>query len=126
MDNYEDKIDNLNGRISKISNQISELQQTQINLMVLKQKIQWDNNKDMLEETIQKIAKVKELLPIAERLEISLTQLALGYCLKNPNVSTIILGASKKEQLKENLGTLSIMDKITDSTIKDINKVLDK
>ena len=55
MDNYEDKIDNLNGRISKISNQISELQQTQINLMVLKQKIQWDNNKDMLEETIQKM-----------------------------------------------------------------------
>ena len=57
MDNYEDKIDNLNGRISKISNQISELQQTQINLMVLKQKIQWDNNKDMLEETIQKMLK---------------------------------------------------------------------
>ena len=57
MDNYIDKIDNLNGRISKISNQISELQQTQINLMVLKQKIQWDNNKDMLEETIQKMLK---------------------------------------------------------------------
>ena len=57
MDNYEDKIDNLNGRISKISNQISELQQTQINLMVLKQKIQWDNNKDMLEETILKMRK---------------------------------------------------------------------
>ena len=57
MDNYEDKIDNLNGRISKISNQISELQQTQINLMVLKQKIQWDNNKDMLEGTIQKMLK---------------------------------------------------------------------
>ena len=57
MDNYEDKIDNPNGRISKISNQISELQQTQINLMVLKQKIQWDNNKDMLEETIQNMLK---------------------------------------------------------------------
>ena len=57
MDNNEDKIDNLNGRISKISNQISELQQTQINLMVLKQKIQWDNNKDMLEETIQNMLK---------------------------------------------------------------------
>tara|TARA_B100000809_G_scaffold47294_1_gene41882 strand:- start:72 stop:278 length:207 start_codon:yes stop_codon:yes gene_type:complete len=57
MDNYEDKIDNLNGRISKISNQISELQQTQINLMVLKQKIQWDNNKDILEETIQNMLK---------------------------------------------------------------------
>ncbi len=87
---------------------------------------EWLKEQFESDETIQKIGKVKELQPIAERLEISLTQLALGYCLKNPNVSTIILGASKKEQLKENLGTLSIMDKITDSTIKDINKVLDK
>ncbi len=87
---------------------------------------EWLKEQFESEETIQKIGKVKELQPIAERLEISLTQLALGYCLKNPNVSTIILGASKKEQLKENLDTLSIMDKITDSTIKDINKVLDK
>ena len=87
---------------------------------------EWLKEQFESEETIQKIGKVKELQPIAERLEISLTQLALGYCLKNPNVSTIILGASKKEQLKENLGTLSIMDKITDNTIKDINKVLDK
>jgi len=87
---------------------------------------EWLKEQFESEETIQKIGKVKELQPIAERLKISLTQLALGYCLKNPNVSTIILGASKKEQIKENLGTLSIMDKITDSTIKDINKVLDK
>jgi aryl-alcohol dehydrogenase-like predicted oxidoreductase len=69
---------------------------------------------------------VKELQLIAERLEISLTQLSLGYCLKNPNVSTIILGATKEEQLEENLTTLNLIDKITDNTIKDINKVLDK
>ena len=87
---------------------------------------EWLKEQFESDETIQKIVKVKELQPIAERLVISLTQLALGYCLKNPNVSTIILGASKKEQLKENLGTLSIVDKITDSTIKDINKVFDK
>ena len=87
---------------------------------------EWLKEQFESEESTQKIGKVKELQPIAERLEISLTQLALGYCLKNPNVSTIILGASKKEQLKENLDTLSIIDKITDSTIKDINKVLDK
>ena len=87
---------------------------------------EWLKEQFESDETIQKIGKVKELQPIAERLDISLTQLVLGYCLKNPNVSTIILGASKKEQLKENLGTLSIIDKITDSTLKDINKVLDK
>ena len=87
---------------------------------------EWIKEKFESEETIQKIGKVKDLEPIAEKLNISLTQLSLGYCLKNPNVSTIILGASKKEQLEENFATLSIMDKITDSTIKDINKVLDK
>jgi aryl-alcohol dehydrogenase-like predicted oxidoreductase len=87
---------------------------------------EWLKEQFESEETIQKIGKVKALEPIAEKLNISLTQLSLGYCLKNTNVSTVILGATKLEQLKENLGTLSIVDKITDSTIKDINKVLDK
>ena len=87
---------------------------------------EWLKEQFESDETIQKIEKVKALEPVAEKLNISLTQLSLGYCLINPNVSTVILGATKLEQLKENLGTLSIMDKITDSTIKDINKVLDK
>ena len=87
---------------------------------------EWLKEQFESDETIQKIGKVKALEPVAEKLNISLTQLSLGYCLINPNVSTVILGATKLEQLKENLGTLSIVDKITDSTIKDINKVLDK
>ena len=78
-----------------------------------------------LKKLFRKIGKVKDLEPIAEKLNISLTQLSLGYCLKNPNVSTIILGASKKEQLEENFATLSIMDMITEKAIKDINKVID-
>ena len=87
---------------------------------------EWLKEQFESDETIQKIEKVKALEPVAEKLNISLTQLSLGYCLISPNVSTVILGATKLEQLKENLGTLSIVDKITDSTIKDINKVLDK
>ena len=87
---------------------------------------EWLKEQFESEETIQKIGKVKALEPIAEKLNISLTQLSLGYCLKNTNVSTVILGATKKKQLEENLTTLSIVDKITDSIIKDINKVLDK
>ena len=87
---------------------------------------EWLKEQFESDETIQKIEKVKALEPVAEKLNISLTQLSLGYCLINPNVSTVILGATKLEQLKENLGTLSIVDKITDSTFKDINKVLDK
>ena len=87
---------------------------------------EWLKEQFESDETIQKIEKVKALEPVAEKLNISLTQLSLGYCLINPNVSTVILGATKLEQLKENLGTLSIINKITASTIKDINKVLDK
>ena len=87
---------------------------------------EWLKEQFESDETIQKIGKVKALEPIAEKLNISLTQLSLGYCLKNTNVSTVILGATKKKQLEENLTTLSIVDKITDSTIEDINKVLDK
>jgi voltage-dependent potassium channel beta subunit len=87
---------------------------------------EWLKEQFESDEAIHKIEKVKALEPVAEKLNISLTQLSLGYYLLNPNVSTVILGATKLEQLKENLGTLSIMDKITDSTIKDINKVLDK
>ena len=87
---------------------------------------EWLKEQFESDETNQKIEKVKALEPVAEKLNISLTQLSLGYCLKNTNVSTVILGATKKEQLEENLTTLSIVDKITDSTIKDINKVLDK
>jgi voltage-dependent potassium channel beta subunit len=86
---------------------------------------EWIKEKFESEETIQKIGKVKELQPIAESLNISLTQLSLGYCIKNPNVSTVILGATKKEQLKENLSTLQILDKITEKTLMKIKIVMD-
>ena len=86
---------------------------------------EWIKEKFESEETIQKIGKVKELQPIAESLNISLTQLSLGYCIKNPNVSTVILGATKKEQLKENLSTLQILDKITEKTLMKIKIIMD-
>jgi len=86
---------------------------------------EWIKEKFESEETIQKIGKVKELQPIAENLNISLTQLSLGYCIKNPNVSTVILGATKKEQLKENLSTLQILDKITEKTLMEIKIIMD-
>ena len=47
------------------------------------------------EETNLRLEKVKQLLPIAEELGCSLAQLALAWCLHNPNVSTVITGASR-------------------------------
>jgi voltage-dependent potassium channel beta subunit len=53
------------------------------------------------------------LAPIARELGCSLSQLAIAWCSRNPRVSTVILGASTSEQLKENLAAADVMDKLT-------------
>jgi voltage-dependent potassium channel beta subunit len=57
---------------------------------------------------------VKQLKKIADDLGCSVGQLAIAWCASNPNVSTVILGASKLSQLKENLGALDVLAKIDD------------
>jgi len=76
------------------------------------------------EEGKKKIEKVKALEVIAQELNASVTQLALAWCAKNPNVSTVILGASKVEQLKENLAALELIPKLTDDVMNKIENVL--
>jgi aryl-alcohol dehydrogenase-like predicted oxidoreductase len=49
----------------------------------------------------------------------------LAWCLKNPNVSTVILGASKVHQLEENLQCLDAKALLTDSVMEEIEKILD-
>ena len=56
-----------------------------------------------------RMEKVRGLVPIAEELGVSLSKMAIAWCLLNPNVSTVILGASKTEQLKENLEALEVV-----------------
>jgi voltage-dependent potassium channel beta subunit len=56
---------------------------------------------------------VARLQPIAAELGGTLAQLALAWVAKNPNVSTVITGASKLEQLQQNLGALALLDKLT-------------
>ena len=56
---------------------------------------------------------VAKLEPIAAELGGSLAQLALAWVAKNPNVSTVITGASKLAQLQQNLGALAVLDKLT-------------
>ena len=61
----------------------------------------------------ERLAAVKALLPIAQELGTTMTKLALAWCLVNPNVSTMILGASKIEQLEENLTCLEVLPLLT-------------
>jgi len=57
---------------------------------------------------------VAELLPIAEELGTSLSKLAIAWCLLNENVSSVILGASKIEQLEENLKAVDVLPLLTE------------
>jgi voltage-dependent potassium channel beta subunit len=59
-----------------------------------------------------KIAKVKKLVPIAQDLGCTLAQMALAWCLKNPHVSTVITGASRPAQVRENMQALDVVGKL--------------
>ena len=60
-----------------------------------------------------KIAKVRKLVPIASDVGCTLAQLALAWCLKNPNVSSVITGASRPAQVNENMQALVFVDRLT-------------
>lgn len=82
---------------------------------------------EWLKETVltdENIAKTSQLLPIAEELGATLPQLAIAWCAKNPNVSTVILGASKTAQLQENIASLEILPKLTDDVLARIEAIL--
>ena len=74
--------------------------------------------------TEEKIDKVRKLEPIASELGASLAQLGLAWCLKNPNVSTVITGASRAEQVRENMKALDILPKLTGDVMARIDEVL--
>lgn len=74
--------------------------------------------------TVERIDVVKKLSALAADLTMSLPVLGLAWCLKNPNVSTVILGASKEHQLKENLTSLEAKEKLTPEIMDQIEGIL--
>jgi voltage-dependent potassium channel beta subunit len=72
-----------------------------------------------------KIEKVKNLVPIAEQLGCSLASLSIAWCIKNPNVTTAILGATKKEQLLDNLKALEVLPKLSEEVMRQIEEAID-
>ena len=69
-------------------------------------------------------AKVKALKEVADGLGCSLSQLAIAWCAANPDVSTVILGASRVEQLRENLGALDVLGSLDDEVMARIKAVM--
>ena len=67
------------------------------------------------------VARVERLRPIADRLGCTLAQLSLAWCTKNPNVSTVITGASKVEQVVSNFETVDVIPLLTDEVMAEID-----
>ncbi|KAF8488692.1 NADP-dependent oxidoreductase domain-containing protein [Gautieria morchelliformis] len=73
----------------------------------------------------EKIAKVKKLTEFAEKeLGTTVTALSLAWVAVNPNTSTVILGASRPEQLKENLKALEVLPKLTPEVLRKIEEIV--
>ena len=72
----------------------------------------------------ENIAKVKQLVPLTQELGCTMAQLALAWCLKNPNVSTVITGASRASQVVENMKAIDILPKLTGDVMERIETIL--
>ncbi len=71
-----------------------------------------------------KLVKVKQLAALSKEIGLPIHHLALLWCLDNPYVSTVILGASRKSQLEDNLSALDAKDKLTPDVIEKIEVIM--
>ena len=92
------------------------------------------NNKGLFENKVKElespsgkaqIEKVKKLTTVAEKLGANAAQLALAWAAKNENVSTVILGATKPEQIHDNCKALKVLAKLTPEHMEEIEKILE-
>ncbi|MEO7176440.1 MAG: voltage-dependent potassium channel subunit beta [Saprospiraceae bacterium] len=82
--------------------------------------LKWLKEKTLQEENLQK---VRELLKIADELGTTLPKLSIAWCVANPHVSTVILGASKLEHLKETLQSLELLPLLKPEIMKRIDAI---
>ena len=77
------------------------------------------------EDGRSRLEKVKKLVPVAGDLGITMPQMALAWCLKNKNVSTVITGASTVKQVEQNMSAMDVVDKLDDEVMETIEEILD-
>ncbi len=85
---------------------------------------QWLRPEAESEAGRRNVLKTKMLAPIAQELGCSLAQLAIAWCLANEDVSTVITGASRPEQVEENMKALDVVEKLTPEVQESIEGVL--
>ena len=86
--------------------------------------MEWLRERFETPETQAKIDKVRLLMPITTELGCTMAQLALAWCLKNPNVSTVITGAARASQVTENMMAIDVLPKLTAEVMARIETVL--
>lgn len=85
---------------------------------------EWLRNRFEGKSALENIEKVRQMMPLAEELGCTMAQMAIAWCLKNPNVSTVITGASRPEQLTENMKALDVAQKLTPDMMEKIEAIL--
>lgn len=83
--------------------------------------LEWLKEKNLTEDKLAKISLLNEL---SNDLGMSLPVMSIAWCLKNQNVSTVILGASKMSQLKENMKSIDALNKLDEKAVKQIEEIL--
>lgn len=83
--------------------------------------LDWLRERELTEARVKKVKEVKE---VADGLGLSLPVFAIAWCLRNPVVSTVILGASRTAQLEENLKAVDAQDTITPEVLAKIDSIL--
>ncbi|MFN4286850.1 MAG: potassium channel beta subunit family protein [Lacibacter sp.] len=86
------------------------------------QGFEWLKDRTLVAEKLEKVRRYQQL---AHRLGVSMAALSIAWCLKNPNVSTAILGATKKEQLLENLKALEVVPLLTPEVMQEIDAIFE-
>lgn len=84
--------------------------------------LEWLRDQVLAPEAKAKLDAVQKLAVVAKNAGIPLPQLAIAWCLKNEFISTVILGASRAEQLRENLRAIEVGDRLTPELMKEIDR----
>ncbi|RPE14366.1 aldo/keto reductase [Chitinophaga lutea] len=82
---------------------------------------EWLKNRNLLDDNVARVVKLEA---VAEKLNTSLATLSVAWCIRNPHVTSAILGATKESQLTENLKALAVYPLLTDAVMEEIDGIM--
>jgi len=85
------------------------------------QGLEWLRDRNVTPERLEKVRSIKK---ISDNLSVSIASFCIAWCLKNPNVSTAILGASKTSQLEENLKALQVVNLLSQDVMQEVDRIM--